>query len=206
MDTNDDNKKEAINFLQTDFNQCFNQIRHYDSQVFDILKFSFTAYTTIIGVALGLYQFGIKEKIDFYLPSVFILITGFIIGLYMFSVSIRNRVYFVQVTRYINEQRRTFLQYQPLNFLNESRMYTNHLQPPYFNWRSSQSWFIYIIAFLNSLLLATLIYLIFITKSYLWLIVVLGFSLAISIQLILGIYYLISRENKSASKAVFGRD
>ena len=52
-----DQEREALKFLERDFNQCFQQMRHYDSQIFDILKFMFTAYTVLIGVALGLYQF-----------------------------------------------------------------------------------------------------------------------------------------------------
>lgn len=51
-------EKEAVKFLERDFNQCFQQMRHYDSQIFDILKFMFTGYTALIGVALGLYKFG----------------------------------------------------------------------------------------------------------------------------------------------------
>lgn len=51
-----DQEKEALKFLERDFNQSFQQMRHYDAQIFDILKFMFTAYSVLIGVALGLYQ------------------------------------------------------------------------------------------------------------------------------------------------------
>lgn len=158
-------EKEALKFLERDFNQCFQQMRHYDAQIFDILKFMFTAYTVLIGVALGLYKFGIEKDIDMALPALAMLSVCLLIGLFMFALSIRNRVYFVQVTRYVNEQRGFFLCYKPLGFENASKMYTDYFQPPYFNWRSSQAWFMYIIAFLNSTLLGALLYIAYVSNS-----------------------------------------
>jgi hypothetical protein len=195
-------EKEALKFLDRDFNQCFQQMRHYDGQMFDILKFMFTAYTALIGVAVGLYQFGLKENIDLSAPSIAVVTVGLLIGLFMFSLIVRNRVYFVQVVRYINEQRGFFLKSKPLGFENKSGMYTNHTQPPYFNWRSSHSWLCYIIAVLNSTLIMVLIY---ILSSGFWNIVIGGLILFI-LQVVSAISYLKSREGKSASGAVFGKE
>lgn len=44
MQNMSEHEKEALKFLECDFNQSFQQIRHYDSQIFDILKFTFTGY------------------------------------------------------------------------------------------------------------------------------------------------------------------
>lgn len=198
-----DQEKEALKFLERDFNQSFQQMRHYDAQIFDILKFMFTAYSVLIGVALGLYQFGLKENKDLSLPAIAALTVGLILGLFMFALTIRNRVYFVQVTRYINEQRGFFLKYNPLGFENKSKMYTNHEQPPYFNWRSSHSWLCYIIAALNSILLGVLLYIVY---PCAWKTVICGSLILFIIQLAIAITYLKSRENKSASKAVFGKE
>jgi hypothetical protein len=196
-------EKEALKFLERDFNQSFQQMRHYDLQIFDILKFMFTAYSALIGVALGLYQFGLKENKDLSLPAIAALAVGLVIGLFMFALTIRNRVYFVQVVRYINEQRGFFLKYKPMGFENLSKMYTNHRQPPYFNWRSSHSWLCYIIAALNSALLGTLLYILYpCTLNP----VIGGSPVLFLLQLVIIIGYLKSSENKSASKAVFGMD
>jgi hypothetical protein len=180
-------------------------MRHYDAQIFEILKFVFTGYVALIGVALGLYQFGVKENRDLTLPAIAIMSVGLLLGLFMFSLVIRNRVYFVQVARYINEQRELFFQPKPMGFGNKSLMYTNPLQPPYFNWRSSQAWIAYILSFLNSMLLGILLFILFVSKCYSWWIIVVGCSLLFIIQLTIAITYLKSRENKSASKAVFGK-
>jgi hypothetical protein len=196
-------EKEALKFLERDFNQSFQQMRQYDSQIFDILKFMFTAYSALIGVALGLYQFGLKESMDLTLPAVATLAVGLVIGLFMFALTIRNRVYFVQVVRYINEQRGFFFKYKPMGFENLSKMYTNYKQPPYFNWRSSHSWLCYIGAALNSTLLGTLLYILY---PCTWNPVVGGSPALFLLQLVIAMGYLRSRENKSASKAVFGTE
>lgn len=196
-------EKEALKFLERDFNQCFQQMRHYDSQIFDILKFMFTAYSALIGVAIGLYQFGLKEDIDLSPPAIAALGVGLTLGLFMFALIIRNRVYFVQVVRYVNEHRGFFLKLKPMGFENKSRMYTNPGQPPYFNWRSSHSWLCYIVSALNSFLLGVLL---FILYPCAWKIVTSGSIILFAVQLTAAVAYLKSRENKSASRAVFGKE
>lgn len=197
-----DVEKESIKFLERDFNQCFQQLRHYDSQIFDTFKFLFTSYTALVGVALGLYQFGNRESIDLRLPGIAALIIGLLLGLFMYIVVIRDRVYFVQVTRYINEQRCLFFRYKPLGFENYSKMYTDPSQPPFFDWRSSQLWYSYIIALMNSILLGTILYICEID----WLAIFLGVIVIFTVQLITSTIYLCSRQNKSAEKAVFGKE
>ena len=70
-------EKEALRFLECDFNQCFEQMRHYDSQIFNSLKFMFTGYTALIGVALGFYKFGLQENNDLLVPVIAALSIGF---------------------------------------------------------------------------------------------------------------------------------
>lgn len=203
INNNLEQEKEALKFLERDFNQNFQQMRHYDAQIFDILKFMFTAYSALIGVAIGLYQFGLKENYDLSAPAIAALTIGLVLGLFMFALIIRNRVYFVQVVRYINEQRGFFLALKPMGFENKSKMYTNHEQPPYFNWRSSHSWLCYIVASLNSILLGVLLYIIY---PRVWKTIIFGSLILFIIQLAIAVTYLKSRENKSASEAVFGKE
>jgi hypothetical protein len=106
-------EKEAIRFLERDFNQCFQQMRHYDSQIFELSKFVFVAYTGLIALATGLYQLGQKNNLDFELAAEAVSSTGLILGLFLVGSVVRNRVYFVQVVRYINEQRGLFLALKP---------------------------------------------------------------------------------------------
>jgi hypothetical protein len=197
-------EKEALKFLEIDFNNSFQQMRHYDTQIFDILKFMFTGYTCLSGIALGLFQFGLKEEKDFSLPIAIALTIGLFVGVFMYFLVIRNRVYFVQVARYINEQRGFYLEYKPMGFENKSRMYTSHTQPPFYNWRSSQSWFFNLVALLNSSLFGVLLYVGFNGYRCVWLIISGGIFMFLALQIALSILYLLSRENKSAEMAVFG--
>jgi hypothetical protein len=193
-------QKEALKFLERDFNQCFNQLRHYDGQIFELCKFAFVGYTTLIGAALGLYEFGLKEQKDFTLAIAAILTVGFLLGVFLFALNIRNRVYFVQVARYINEQRELFFALKPLGFANRSRMYTDPAQPPFFNWKSSQAWHSYIIAALNAVLCGVLLYVLISPATG----VGVGAGLFL-VQVLISVSYLQRREKKTAEEAVFGK-
>lgn len=189
---------EAVKFLERDFNQCFSQMRHYDSQFLDICKFMFTSYATLTGVAVGLYQYTIEKGINLIPAATAAIAIGLIIGLFLFSLIIRNRVYYVIVARYINEHRQLFLKNKPLGFENLSRMYVDISQPLFFNWLSSHAWFIYIFTVFNSFLLSMLLFLSFRDYKYIGLVILGCFILSIIIQLIISVWYLLNQENRAS--------
>jgi len=149
---------EKYSFLLNDFNQCFQQLRHYDSQIVDIFKWGFALYTFIIATSIGLYQFGKEKVIDFSLSTTALLLLGVINGFILLMLMIRNRKYYVRVCRYINEQRCFFFEKLQTNFENLSGMYVDRQYPEYVNWRSTHSFFLYICTLFNSLLLSVAIY------------------------------------------------
>ena len=187
---------EAAKFLERDFNQCFAQLRHYDSQIWNVCRFAFTAYIAILGTAIGLYQYSNKENFDL-LPAVMVVLgTGFVLGLLLYGLTICNRVYYVRVCRYINEHRKLFLEAKPLGFENVSGMYVNPAIPSYFNWLSWQSWLCYTIALLNALLATLLVFYALDGCSWRWALTVTFGIITTLIQIGLGIAYLKSREDK----------
>ena len=191
----------SVSFLENDFNQCFQQVRHYDSQIFNIFKYLATFYTTVAGVAVGLYQFSIEKNVDIRTALLIGLSIALMFGIFMFPLIIRNRVYFVICMRYINEHRGFFLSTKPLGFENKCGMYTDYKQPPFFSIFSSHSGLLYVLSMLNSLLLGVIFYIGNINLIIsIFICAFLFFGLLIS-----GIAYLKSRENKSAPKAVFGK-
>src|SRR5258706_12312959 len=123
--------EEAIKFLDRDFNQCFTQMRHYDDQLWDICKFAFTGYSAVVTPAVGLFQYSRDKGANLEPAAIALLMVSLLLGLFLFALTIRNRVYFVFVTRYINEHRGFFLKGQPLGFANRTRMYTNPKHPPF---------------------------------------------------------------------------
>lgn len=195
-------EKEAINFLVNDYNQCFQQMRYYDNQIMDILKFIFTMFCGTITIALTLYQIGMKTELNLIVPGMAILIVGLIVGLFMLMIVIRNRVYFVQVTRYINEQRNLFFGIKPLGFSNRSKIYTDPTKPDFYDWKSSQLWSARTIAFFNSVLIGVLVYLC--TLS--WKNAIVSLIILLIFELLLSKSYLKTREGKSAEHAVFGKE
>jgi len=197
---------DITKFLEHDFNQCFQQMRHYDSQLFDAVKFLTTAYVGLIGIGIGLYEFGIKQCRDFTVAVMVPFLTAFLLGLFMYMLIIRNRVYYVHVARYVNEVRKTFLDKKPFGFENKSGMYTNYKQPPFFNWRSSQAYLMYVIAVVNSVLCGAIIFIWFSDTPCRWFHTISGVVILLVLQLGLGILYLKSREGKSAASSVFGKE
>ncbi|MEW6515545.1 MAG: hypothetical protein AB1439_01390 [candidate division FCPU426 bacterium] len=148
------NADAGLKFLQADFDRCFEQARHYDSQSVDIFKFLATFFTVIAGGGIGLFEFAVEKHVDLTLAIVAGFLIALCFGLGLFGLVVRNRVYFVGCMRYLNEQRRLFLDMKPLGFRNQSGMYTDAAYPRYFNWLSSQSFLMYAIAALNAALLS----------------------------------------------------
>ena len=201
-----DEQKEGAKFLDRDFSQCFQQMRHYDAQIVDICKFAFTGYIAVAGAALALYKYGVDKGIDYTAASVSVLTVAGIFGLMLLGLAVRNRVYFVLVTRYVNEHRRFFLREKPLGFANESRMYPNPALPPYFSWLSSQAWLTYTLALLNSAMLTVALVLLGLSRRWPALVYVVCGLAVLTAQLVGTIAYLVSRERKSPSGAVWGRE
>lgn len=194
-------EEAAKKFLELDFVQCFTQMRHYEAQNLEVLKFTFTAYVALIGVTVGLYQFSKKENVDLVPVGSAILSIGLLFGVFMLSLIVRNRVYFVIVARYVNEHRKHFLKSKPLGFENRAKMYVSTDHPRFFNWRSGQSFQFYLLALLNSIVGTGIL----VPYFPLWR-DVLVFILSLSVQLFTAIKYLRSREKLSADTAVFGSD
>jgi len=190
--------KGSIRFLESDFNQCFQQIRHYDGQVVGICKFAFIAYSSVITSALGIYKYGLEKTIDLRLPACAIISTGLIICLFFFGLIIRNRIYFVRIVRYINEVRSLFFGHRPMGFENRAGMYTDCCKPKFWNWHSSQLWVSYMLAFLNTTLLGVVLY-IRVSGWALWkaIIIILACVACYVMQVILGVVYLKRHDNKS---------
>ncbi|MYF38275.1 MAG: hypothetical protein F4219_05840 [Gammaproteobacteria bacterium] len=198
---------EAVKFLERDFNQCFMQLRHYDSQIWNICRFAFTAYISILGTALGLYHYSVEKSLNLIPAAIGVLGAGLVLGFLLYSLVICNRAYYVLVCRYINEHRKFFLEGRPFGFENVSGMYMNSAIPPYFNWRSWQSWLCYLIASLNAALLTALLIFYF-SDEYSWrwpLTITIGIITAL-IQIGSGIIYLKSREDKIGSEGISAKE
>ena len=187
-------KKSSAKFLEVDFNQCFNQMRHYDSQIWDITKFAFSGYTLLLGSAVGINKYSLEKNIDLNPVSILILMIGLSVGIFMYCLIIRNRTYFIRVTHYINEHREHFLKDKPLGFENKTRFYTKPYEPSFFDLLSSQLFLSYLLALLNGLVAAALLFISKLTSHYSFAVSAgVGFML---VQIVSGAVYLKIYENK----------
>lgn len=197
-------EKAGVEFLRVDFSECFQQMRHLDEQIINLCKFAFFAYSGITASALGLYKFGVEKEVDLRGAASIIVGIGLIVGLFLFWLAMRNRVYFVRVTRYINEVRALFFKHRPMDFKNKTGIYTDWRKPAFYNWSSSQLWFCYMVAFLNAVLLGSLLYM-YVGYTLCWNVFIIIFCsmLLLGIQVLVGISYLKYLDNKSAEKPGF---
>lgn len=190
-------KNNAAEFLQADFGECFQQMRYYHSQIFDVCKFAFVGYSSVLGVGIGLHKVGIERKLNLVFPIVAIVLVGLMVGVVVFGFVIRNRSYFVVNTRYIKELRARFLAEKPLGFKNKSAMYTDWRQPPYFDIWSSHLLASYMIAFFNASLAGFMLYVLKFTDCSIG---VLSMML-LFLQIGYACWYLRSKEGKSVKQA-----
>jgi hypothetical protein len=183
-DKNDVN--EGAKFLERDFTQCFEQMRHYDSQIIDLGKFAFTAYPVVIGGVLGIYKYGLtgSPPNDYSKEAGLIALIAFFPGLFLLWHMVRTRVYFVRVTRYVNEHRKVFLASKPLGFRNEAGMYNNPAEPHFFERYSSQVYFMCFLAILNSFLGGVAVYLFTVSCASPWEWVSIGLGGLLIVQLV----------------------
>lgn len=197
-------ESEAARFLERDFNESFNEKRRYEDAAWDVCKFAFSVHSTLIGASLAAYQVSLEKKIDLLPAARALLAIGLLIGLFFLFLLVRNRVYFVVVTRYINEHRKFFLSLKPAGFENRSGFFADETEPPYFSWRSTQTWATYVVAVLNAAVASALTFVLFTRQPTF--VFVLVFAVILIAQVELVRRYLRSRERtKGASAAVFGR-
>ena len=191
-----------VTFLGKDFEQCFEQMRHYDSQIIDLGKFAFTAYPTIVGAAVAIYKYGLANKTDYSVVAGMIPLVAFFPGLFLLWHMVRTRICFAQVTRYINEVRRSYLVGQPMKVTNESGMYADPKVPPYMDRGSSQLSFMYIMTILNSFLGGVAVYLLTVRYERQASAVALAFGALLVIQLYLVVSHLRGWQKRSSSASV----
>jgi hypothetical protein len=142
------------NLLIADFQQCFEQMRHYDETFRVILSFGFSM-TLAVEAASGtlLQHYGFTGLVM--LTAGLLLITSGLAAALLIALLARNRVYFAFVARYVNEIRSAYLAEKPGGVLNTAGMYTDCRFPRILNPASTQTIQIYFLSACSSLLLSS---------------------------------------------------
>jgi|GEM_PF-1185441 len=195
----------AVRFLDTDFSECFAERRRFDSLIWEVTKFTFTAYSAMLAAAVGLYTFSLQQQVDLVPAAIALLSVGVVVGLFMLLLLVRTRVYFVIVTRYINEQRRHFLSDHPVGFENQSMMLTDVDRPAFFSTRSTHAWAALLVIALNAALSSALGFIGAPAGGRRGILAGVIFVVVGVAQAVVAVAYLRSRDGISPSEAVFGR-
>ena len=151
--------------LSHDFDQSYQQLRHYDTLNWDITKFSFIELLLGISAVWAIYGFAkdsdnvntlIAINYQWLIPSIFGV--SYIFSLLASFLISRNRVYYAKTARYINEHRKLALKHKPFGFENSTSFYTNTSFPPAFDKWSTQLVCFYVIQLVSAFMFGAMIY------------------------------------------------
>ena len=179
-------QRQSLEFLKIDFQECFEQMRHYDRLFWQVTAGIFSLDAAILATVFNL----LKSK--YFSTSILgiLVFGGFIIGIIVLCFLLKNRIYYVKVARFVNEVRRQYLENKPLEVENQAKLYTDPEYPKYSNLASSQLASIYIMIIINSFY--AFVGLLFLTENFV--IALLSFVFLLIIQVILTICFLRSKE------------
>lgn len=140
-------------FLKSDFAQCHEWMRHYDSSFASMTNFFYSGFAAILAASYALYS-GFPESFDASLGATILLLFGSLLSPIFIYWLMKNRVYFTKVARLVNEIRGAYLKQEPLEVTNKSKIYTNYKLPSFYNPVSTHSILLYFIALCGSILIA----------------------------------------------------
>lgn len=193
------NKQAILDLLKIDFQQCFEQMRHYDRIFLQFVAGIFSFNIGILIILFKLFQNSTKQYLFFNFEQVWliILIMALCVGIFSLIFLSRNRLYYIRVARFVNEVRSHYLNAQPLNISNKANLYIDYTSPKAFSFFSTQLILIYILSIINAFYLFILVFII--TKNFR---ISFGSSIALLIIQVLGTLTLLYRNDNSFNKGV----
>lgn len=198
--------------LKADFDQCFNQMRHYDTIFTTVVNFAFAFFTAVVTATIVfLYHSQIPNSAYFGLSILFGLVAT--IGILILAFLLRNRCYFTFFARFVNEVRGYYLSQNDSKFKNETGLPSSSNRPRMFSPGSTQTIYMYFVALFNTAFISASI----LTFRYfscllnqnsfalnLKLSIILAFIILL-IQIAWIIIYLYKKDNLSADHAWWGK-
>lgn len=159
-------KQAVLDLLRTDFQQCFEQMRHYDRIFLQFVAGVFSFNTAILVILFKLFQNSTNKFLflDFKQVWLIILIMALFVGVFSLIFLSRNRLYYVRVTRFVNEVRNHYLSIQPLNITNKAKLYVDYKHPKTFSLFSTQVILVYILSIFNAFYLFMFVFIL--TKNF----------------------------------------
>lgn len=168
-------KEYLKDMMAVDFQECMGMLRHYDSVNWDLTKFTFGQVLVAIGACWTILG-AEREKGETLWNVLHDGLSNYIVGSVLFLSAcfvfltllaiLKNRTYFVKMSRYLNEHRRNVLQEHPFGFANQSRMLDNPDFPPVIDMKSTQLLCVYLFVICLILLLFVALGCLFLNASH----------------------------------------
>lgn len=146
-------KEYLKDMMAVDFQECMGMLRHYDSVNWDLTKFTFGQVLVVIGACWTILNAErekgetlwnvLNDGLSNYIIGGVLLLSACFVFLTLLVI-LKNRMYFVKVSRYLNEHRRNVLQAHPFGFANQSQMWHNPDFPPVIDKKSTQLLCVYL--------------------------------------------------------------
>ncbi len=194
------NKEKSIDFLLKEYTEAYIHMRHYDNISISFVKFLFTFDLAVLSAVVTIYNYFDDKQAVLIKPIGYLLILSFFVGLLFLSLAVRNRAYFVPVTRQVNRIRKYFKENMEIEF-DFGDMYINPAYPKYFNVFSTYSLTFYLMSLLNSVIISVGFSCLFYDSLFLNIRVLI---IALLVQVASVIWYLSNKEKKSADEGIHG--
>ena len=188
------NKGESVGFLVSEYEQCFEQMRHYNAISISLTKFVFTGFAAIASGAFALFKYLEGQNYQNIVIGGILLLT-FVTGVIFLTLMLRNRVYFIFVARQVNSLRNYFLSNMDVDYIKYNVCYIDPSFPRAFNLWSTYTLLFFIVALINAVLVGVGSYLVITHyctgEDWLrWLISLVIAVVLVVTQLIASIFYL----------------
>jgi hypothetical protein len=179
MQSDQDNlnqQNRSWNFLLKEYDQCFNQMRHYDNVSVSMIKFAFSIYSALGTIAFAIYQFLYRNENSLNVIIGSIALFTFLVGFIIVLMLTRNRLYFVSVAKQVNRIRNLSIYKSKSVFDFKSALPYDPNIPKAFNIRSIYLITIFLLCFMNSVAIFTA-FIFLLTQVSHWLLMFLSFLL-----------------------------
>lgn len=168
-------KEYLKDMMAVDFQECMGMLRHYDSVNWDLTKFTFGQVLVVIGACWTILNAErekgetlwnvLNDGLSNYIVGSVLFLSACFVFLTLLAI-LKNRTYFVKMSRYLNEHRRNILQENPFGFANQSQMWNNPDFPPVIDKKSTQLLCVYLFTICLFLLLCVSLGCLFLNASH----------------------------------------
>ena len=150
-------------------------LRHYDMINWGLTKFSFGQILVVVGACWTILNQGreanetlwdvYNDGMSNYIVGAVLLLSACFVFLTLVAI-LKNRTYFVLMSRYLNEHRDNAIKDNPFGFINKTEMWHDYKFPAVLDWKSTQMVGVYLFVICFVFLLFVSLYSLFLSCGH----------------------------------------